>query len=346
MTANGTKYFDCSVGPTAHTKFIHFNATSTDAHFNHTSSPNTTSINMTSVAAPNFINTTSEGHSSNRTRVIRALGTCPTYQSEASNHGSTDWYWYLRDSTANEFWSILLADYGVEKDWVAWGRVVPFSTCNVGQVCTYDSWNNFPVKAADSAITVDNPQDVWTNASSNLAALPSQIDSTFMDLLFGNWGGSGLDTVQVYALAVSMASQAILAMEQVKAIGKTQKEEEKNRLIGWIVTAVLMIVPFVGEEAAAAAGLASAARAIAIAGGAANLGYDISVVVGEPGSAPFLILGWLMGAGGVARLDRNAESFSKMAATRKGMTDEISKLGSIVDDTANTIQKITRSCTK
>ena len=152
--------------------------------------------------------------------------------------------------------------------------------------------------------------------------------------------------MQVYALAVSMASQAILAMEQVKAIGKTQKEEEKNRLVGWIVTALLMIVPFVGEEAAAAAGLASAARAIAIAGGAANLGYDISAVVGEPGSAPFLIMGWLMGARGVTRLDRNAESFSKMAAARKGMTSEISKLGSIVDDTATRIQKITRSCTK
>lgn len=202
------------------------------------------------------------------------------------------------------------------------------------------------VGAVDSAITVDDPQDVWTNASANLAALPSQIDATFLDLLFGSWGGSGLDTVQVYALAVSMASQAILAMEQVKAIEKTQKEEEKTQLVGWIVTAILMIVPFVGEEAAAAAGLASVARAIAIAGGAANLGYDISVVAGQPSSAPFLIMGWLMGAGGVARLDRNAESFSKMAATRKGMTSEISKLGSFVDDTATTIQKITRSCTK
>jgi hypothetical protein len=143
-------------------------------------------------------------------------------------------------------------------------------------------WNNFPAKAADSAITVHNPEDVWTNASSNLEALPSQIDATFTDLLFGSWGGAALGTVQVYALAVSMASQAILAMEQVKSIGKTQKEEEKNRLIGWIVTAVLMIVPFVGE----------------------------------PGSAPFLILGWLIGAGGVARLDRNADSFSKMVAAR------------------------------
>lgn len=304
------------------------------------------SINMTSVAAPKLINTTSEGHFSNKTRIIRALGNCPTYQSAATPHGSNDWYWYLRDSTAQEFWSILKDQYGVERDWVTWGRVAPFSSCNTGQVCHYDSWNNFPVKAADSAITVDNPQDVWTGAQGNLAALPSQIDATFLDLLYGSWDGSAIDTVQVYALAVSMASQAVLAMEQVKAIGKTQKEEEKNRLIGWIVTAVLMIVPFVGEEAAALAGLSSAARAIALAGGAANLGYDISVVAGQPGSAPFLIMGWLMGAVGVARLDRNAESFSKMAAARKGMTSEISKLGSIVDDTATRIQKITRSCNK
>lgn len=274
------------------------------------------------------------------------LGTCPTYQSEVTRHGTEDWYWVLRDSTADEFWSVFLTDYGVDKDWVAWGRVVPYSECSVGEICYYDSWNNFPVKADDSDITVDNPQDIWTGASQNLNALPSQIDATFLDLLFGNWNGSNLDTVQVYGLAVSMASQAVLAMEQVKAIGQTQEDEDKKSLIGWIVTAVLMLVPFIGEEAAAAAGLSSMARAIALAGGAANLGYDIDTVVGQPSSAPFLILGWLLGAGGVAKLDRNSDSFAKMAKERQSMTDQIAKLGSIVDDTATTIQKITRSCSK
>lgn len=325
MTANGTEYFDCSLGKTSKARDISFNTASTDTE---------------------FTNAANEANLLNTANVKRTLGTCPTYQSEVNRHGSDDWYWYLRDSTADEFWNVLLNKYGVEKDWVAWGSVVPYSTCNVGQVCLYDSWNNFPVQADDADIKIDNPQDVWTGASTNLNALPSQIDATFLDLLFDNWNGSNLDTVQVYALAVSMASQAIQAMNEVKAIGKTQKEEDKNRLIGWIVTAVLVIVPFVGEEAAAAAGLTLVARAIALAGGAANLGYDIDTIVGDPRSAPFLIFGWLLGAGGVAKLDRNSDSFAKMAAARKGMTDEIAKLGSIVDDTATTIQKITRSCTK
>jgi hypothetical protein len=50
------------------------------------------SIKVTSPVDPNFINTTSEGYFPNPTSVIRALGTCPTYQSEAANHESTDWY--------------------------------------------------------------------------------------------------------------------------------------------------------------------------------------------------------------------------------------------------------------
>lgn len=321
MQANGTLYFDCSMDSSAKAKFI-------DSSFN------TTGMNKTAALNQNTLGKRS------------SLSTCPTYQSEVPEHASHDWYWILRDSTADEFWRVLINGYGVEKDWVAWDTVVPFSECNGGGICSLDSWNDFPVKAADSAIKVDNPQDIWTGASDNLNSLSSQIDATFLDLLFGNWNGSTLDTVQVYGLAVSMASQAVLAMNQVKAIGQTQKNEDKQKMIGWIVSAVLMIVPFIGEEAAAAAGLSSAARAIALAGAAANVGYDVDAIVGDPNSAPFLILGWLTGAGGVAKLGRDPDGFEQMAAKRRGMTDQIAKLGSVVDDTASTIQKITRSCSK
>ena len=59
-----------------------------------------------------------------------------------------------------------------------------------------------------------------------------------------------------------------------------------------------------------------------------------------------VVMGWLLGAGGVTALSRDADSFATMAAKRAENLDSLTDLGSIVDDTADQIQTILESCTK
>jgi hypothetical protein len=107
----------------------------------------------------------------------------------------------------------------------------------------------------------------------------------------GNGDGSSLDPVQVLAMPVTMVQQAVESIQQVKAIGQTEEDLKKKELILTIVGAVLAIVPFVGDAAAAAAGLASLARAITLIGEVANGAFSIYDIVGDPQSAPWPSLG-------------------------------------------------------
>jgi chitinase len=163
-----------------------------------------------------------------------------------------------------------------------------------------------------------------------------------MDQIFGQWDGSSLNPVQVLAMPVTMVQQAVESMQQVKAIGQTEEDLKKKELILTVVGAVLAVVPFVGDAAAAAAGLASLARAITLIGEVANNAFSIYDIVGDPQSAPMAIFGMLLGGGA---LSRDADSLAKMGALRRGMSfADLLKLGTIFSHQSSGIQMIVRSC--
>jgi hypothetical protein len=70
----------------------------------------------------------------------------------------------------------------------------------------------FPIQT--NSVTVPSPKDIWTEAKSNLTALPSSVDATLTDLEVFRWGGSISDVIDVY--------QSIIGMEQVKKIGHSK----------------------------------------------------------------------------------------------------------------------------
>jgi hypothetical protein len=143
-------------------------------------------------------------------------------------------------------------------------------------------------------------------------------------------------------MPVALIQQAIQAMIQVKAIGETEVVNERKQLILEIVTAVLAVVPFVGDAAASAAGLSQLARVISLIGEAANGGLTLYSIVEDPSSAPMAIFGMLLGGAG---LTRDESSFAEMASLRRGMSaDDLAKIGTVFTDQSSKIKKIVQSC--
>lgn len=103
-------------------------------------------------------------------------------------------------------------------------------------------------------------------------------------------------------------------------------------------------MPVVGEEFAAAAGLATLARSIAIAGELGNGVLAIYDTVKDPSSAVVNILGMLFGVGSLTKISRDGTGLARIARLRQGMkSDEIASLGSIFkanDDKLQTIMKV------
>lgn len=107
----------------------------------------------------------------------------------------------------------------------------------------------------------------------------------------------------------------------------------------------MQFVPVIGEEAAAAAGLASLARAIALAGEIANGALSIYDTVQDPSSAVVNILGMLFGLGSFAKVERDGEGIASLAKIRNAMkSSEISSLGSIFKSNDDTLQSIMKVC--
>ncbi|KAF7854741.1 hypothetical protein EAF04_010309 [Stromatinia cepivora] len=268
--------------------------------------------------------------------------------------GVNDFYIYYTITNSTGFYADLQENYGIEADWVVLTEVdwnssncIPVDGLEelvvVPCVTHLEKWFGYP-QMADS-ITITNPKDLFTKAGPAMDQLPLDIAATRLDMILGQWNGSGTDVIESYAMPVAMASQAIQSMDQVKVLGETEKEEEKKRLILLVLTAVLGVVPFVGEAGAALAGLTALARSIAIAGEAANAALSIYSVVEDPSSAPMTALGLLFGLGGLAAAPRDAEGLSEVAALRKEMkADDVAAMGATVDDQAFMVQKIIRAC--
>lgn len=268
--------------------------------------------------------------------------TCP-FDRFSLGEGTYTVYFDLKNSTG--FYNDLSNNYGIDPSWIIFGEKDIIERCTPIQSKSgcdpvNGKWLGFPTKA--SSITVPNPKDIITAAGPNMSTLQNKIDATWMDQMMGQWDGSGLDAVQVLAMPVAMVQQAVSSMAQVNSIGQTEEDEKKKELILTILTAVFAIVPFVGDIGAAAAGLTSLARMIALIGEVANDALSMYSIVEDPTSAPMAVFGMLLGA---SALGRNPDGFATMGGLRRGMgADDIAKMGNVFADQTKVIQKIVKSC--
>lgn len=100
-----------------------------------------------------------------------------------------------------------------------------------------------------------------------------------------------------------------------------------------------------GEEVALAAGLATLARTIAIAGELSNAALALYDTVQDPKAAVVNILGMLVGVGAIAKVERSGKGFGDVAKLRRGMTTEdIVALGSVFKNSNDKLQAIIKVC--
>ena len=107
----------------------------------------------------------------------------------------------------------------------------------------------------------------------------------------------------------------------------------------------IQFVPVIGEEAATAAGLASVARVIAIAGEVGNGALGIYDSVTNPSSAIINILGMLLGVGGIAKVTRDAPGLAKVAKVQKTMeASSAAKFGKVFKSNFDELQPVMKFC--
>lgn len=226
-------------------------------------------------------------------------------------------------------------------------------------------FHGYPV--AKDNMVVPNPKDIVTKALPSIPKLRREMLATYLDIIVGNWfGGSTSDAAAAYATPVFMLMQAVDGMAQAKALGKQEQqneEKQKENFIIMIVSVVLLVstcwlqldfvrqadpvqfVPVIGEEAAAAAGLAGLARAIAIAGELGNGALGIYDSVKNPASAVVNILGMLLGVGAIAKVSRDGKGLAQVAKVRREMSaDTIAGLGSVFAKHNNELNTISKFC--
>ncbi|GKZ66766.1 hypothetical protein AnigIFM50267_000635 [Aspergillus niger] len=175
-----------------------------------------------------------------------------------------------------------------------------------------------------------------------MTTLMDQIQETSVDLLLAQWDGSALDAAQVLAMPVALVQQAVTSMAQVKAIAKAEEEAQKKELILTIVTAILAVVPSVGDILEAGSGQGGVARAVALIGETTNAAFDLYTIVSDPASAPMAILGMMLGS---AALGRDSQSFAKMGKLWRHMSeDALSDMGDVFSEKNILMNTIVRSC--
>ncbi|KAF1978397.1 glycoside hydrolase [Bimuria novae-zelandiae CBS 107.79] len=215
----------------------------------------------------------------------------------------------LRDSDG--FYEDLQNKTGILQDWIEFYTYKEHSNCQ-------------PKPCNNLDLTIEDPKDVVTKAMRNQGSLMHSLTVQIFTIGMGLWNGGNQDVVQSIAVPVFLVQNAIEGMEDAKELGEEEeKEEAKNKLIT-ILSAVFMVIPFLGEAAAISAGATTIARLIAMVGAAANGGLAIQTVIEDPSMAPFAV----MEALSLGRLKSPKEYFDAAKFRTVMKEKDISALGS------------------
>ncbi|KAK4450304.1 integrin alpha N-terminal [Podospora aff. communis PSN243] len=258
----------------------------------------------------------------------------------------------LQDQTGFE--AALINELGIMPEWVKWEDwdSVPDPDCSRGfaDECTdYHQWvrGHFP-RQADNVV-IPNPKTILDQAMDQFLALKHQFLAAALGLGTMAWdtsgGKSGNDAIIGLGMPVMLLAQAVENMAQIKDIGAQIEEKERTQKIMFIVSMVLLIVPFVAELGLAFAGFAAIARLAALGGEIAGVGVAIADIVLDPTSAPLAIMGLLVGVVGRGRRAEDVMADAKVA--RLAMTStHIASMGRTYKALDDKVQAIVNRCSR
>ena len=283
----------------------------------------------------------------------RYEGACPVPHDIMSNgtwddpeYGYESWIieYTLRDKDGFE--DALGTELGMQPDWIIWEDWDGYPECDglPGDCVEVHQWRkNFPRKA--DKITVTDPKEVWEKALPEIDKLKGNFSAAILSVGLGIYDPTHNDEDAAIALAVpvQMLAQAAQNMADVKKIGAEIEVQKKKELILLIVGLVLMVVPFLGEVGFSIAGMAALARFAFIGGEIANGALSIAEIIDDPSSAPFAIMGMVLGAAG--RGMKSEDAFAEAAKARRVMDDvHVGAMGKVFKQLDDKVQMSLKSC--
>ncbi|KAL4811968.1 glycosyl hydrolase family 71-domain-containing protein [Aspergillus spinulosporus] len=250
--------------------------------------------------------------------------TCPVGSIARSYHVDYDF------NDEEGFWKAA-AERGIQKDWISFDDWTILKPCPPKDPLRPDACHDGTVVLEDyphpaDNLTFANPKDIISKSNGKFDQLELDIVTTWTEMMFGIWDGDYDDAVEAVSIPVFMLAQAVESMEQVKQLGKQEKEYEETELIMKILTAVLVVVPFAGEIFGEIAGLAWVVEAAVVVDVIGNAAMGVYDAVKNKGSPAMTVLDLLLGAAG----GRTGKNYSNAASKRREMgVEDVSKFGDV-----------------
>ncbi|KAM0323764.1 hypothetical protein ACHAQA_008701 [Verticillium albo-atrum] len=234
------------------------------------------------------------------------------------------------------FYKALLAA-GIEKEWVTWRddngpdtscagpcEQVPACAANCGN--NYFMRKNFPRRINDKdKIDIPNPKKIIDEAIPSADGLMGVIIGTYIEMQMNVLEADEDDVINAFTMPLFMLQDASKSIAELKKIGKEHKETKTRDLILMILTIVFAVIPFAGAAVSSLGGAARIATGALIIGEAGNAAISIYEVIEDPTSAPFAILGMLVGAAGMRSGKPPREAFREAGKARQALTPDLMK---------------------
>lgn len=207
--------------------------------------------------------------------------------------------------------------YGVDRSWIvpySW----QFAPCVSGNC---DQYGNAYFYQVSGNINVPDPaESIKTNLAS-YGGLADWLNDTAFLASTDLFNGMNSDVVDGASLSVYSVVGAVAAMQKVEEIAKKYEDAEALQIILFFVSAILILLPGIGEELSVAFDASIFARMGSLLSNAGNIALTALDIAKDPSSAPLAIGGLLIG--GLA--SRDSEAFSTAAAARRQLPDSVMK---------------------
>lgn len=219
------------------------------------------------------------------------------------------------------------------------GGVATSEPCPIG---TVPVWHQ-PELYSD--LTVDDPSSIISASLTNFQSISTWLNAVVADMSAGYFAANDADAVDTFSMTVYTVDAAIAQMQQVAEIGSEVEAEEKKAeeelIILAFVSAILLLIPGLGEEVDAILDTTVLARMASLIGDAGDAAMTLYTVYEDPSSAPLAVAGFLIGG----FLARDDAVFAKAASARRAMAaDEVAALGSRAEGNLKKIDNVKQTC--
>ncbi|KAH7179066.1 uncharacterized protein B0J16DRAFT_273248 [Fusarium flagelliforme] len=276
-------------------------------------------------------------------------------QKPGANPGIRTITFKMRDEKG--FYNALLEEAGIQKDWIEWydkysepDNVCPPCIPSPAecQPCgiNYLMRNNWPRRIRDKGkIEIDNPKEILDEAMPSTDDLVDLAMESLVEMQLGVLQADPADVVTSFSMPIFMMQDASKSISEIKKIGKEMKETHTRNLVLDILSIVFAVIPFAGLVTSTLGVATRLASVALIVGEAGNAAISIVEIVDNPESAPFAILGMLIGAGGIKGGMAPRTAFKRAADARRALTSkEMKAFSPEYRDKDALLQGIVNSC--